>query len=93
MNSKPKKVIVISDVRSNYIEQAILILKPEGKETIQNNFLIKEANAIIDNYNKRLPAERVLSSNHKKQFHIPLVLLITILVILSVCACMLLYFN
>lgn len=93
MNSKPKKVIVISDVRSDYIEQAILILKPEEKETVQNDFLIKEANAIIDNYNKRLPAERVLKSNQKKRFHIPLVLLITILIILSVCTCMLLYFN
>jgi hypothetical protein len=90
LQSKPKKVIVISDVRSDYIEQAILILKPEKKETLKNDFLLREATAIIENYNKRLPAERVQAKKQKKQFPYPKALIASFVVFIIVGICFLL---
>jgi len=66
LNGVSKKVVVIKDVKSNFIEEAILILKgspdnvvyqnpkdPAAKKNKEyNDFLLKEAEAIINNYLK-----------------------------------------
>jgi len=66
VNGKTKKIIVIKDIDSNIIEEAILILKNDveveskityeklqmKKKNIDNDYLINEARTIIDNYIK-----------------------------------------
>lgn len=67
MDGNTKRILVIKDIPSNFIEEAILILKSEagpGKDKAQesivnknakkvdNDFLIKEAEMIINNYIK-----------------------------------------
>ncbi len=62
---KSKKVIVINDIHSNLFESAILVLKEEKdreekcnifnsdkKNNVKNDFILKEAEAIINNYIK-----------------------------------------
>jgi len=61
---KSKKVIVIKDIHSNLFEEAILVLKEDqehekGKisnsdinSKIKNDFILKEAELIINNYIK-----------------------------------------
>ena len=57
--SGTRRVVVIKDIPSNLVEEAILVLKtdkdfeitaPKGKEGMANDFLIKEAQSIIENY-------------------------------------------
>ncbi|MDP4092113.1 MAG: hypothetical protein Q8920_02010 [Bacillota bacterium] len=64
MNGNTRKIVVIKDIPSNFIEEAILILKtdpaPSGDNTQaveikkgkkkDNEFLLKEAESIINNY-------------------------------------------
>ncbi len=59
-----KRIVVIKDISSNLIEEAILILKCDpgsqgdngqpvvltGKGRIKNEFILKEAEALINNY-------------------------------------------
>ncbi len=60
---KSKRIIVIKDIHSNLFEEAILVLKEEneqeknqnlssGKNNIKNDFILKEAELIINNYIK-----------------------------------------
>ncbi|MCX7711758.1 MAG: hypothetical protein N2484_18095 [Clostridia bacterium] len=62
-NGVPKRIVVIKDIPSNLIEEAILILKNDpgqkehsaGKSTshkkaASDNFLVKEAEMIINDY-------------------------------------------
>ena len=78
VNGSPKRVVVIRDIPSNFIEEAILILKGEpsgvsekaakegcAKKPAQGNeFLIKEAEMIIQNYVKECK-NRGLFENEK----------------------------
>ncbi|HEY5582959.1 MAG TPA: hypothetical protein VIK78_00495 [Ruminiclostridium sp.] len=61
---KSKRVIVIKDIHSNLFEEAILVLKEDNDKeqckkissdknsNIDNNFILKEAELIINNYIK-----------------------------------------
>ncbi|MHB8064006.1 MAG: hypothetical protein ACYDG2_15480 [Ruminiclostridium sp.] len=61
---KSKKIIVIKDIHSNLFEEAILVLKEEKEQeqgkisnsdknnNIKNDFILKEAELIINNYIK-----------------------------------------
>mgnify|MGYP005849827687 FL=1 len=90
MNGTARKVVVIRNIASNFVEEAILILReePAGKnfdkkntdagmkaktasrlnDGRQNDFLIKEAQLIIDNYIKenRLCIDRERKRGAKK---------------------------
>lgn len=51
--SKNKKVIILDNLKSQSIEQAILILR-EGSDTVfGEDYIIKEAQKIIDNYTRQ----------------------------------------
>ena len=65
INTKPKNVIVISDVKSNYIEQAIFILKSNEREKFSNDYLLNEANNLINSYDARLLATRQPGKKNK----------------------------
>ena len=65
MNTKPKNVIVISDVKSNYIEQAIFILKTNERKRMGNDYLLNEANNLIYSYDVRLQAREQPVKKHK----------------------------
>jgi len=72
---KSKKVIIIKDIHSNLFEEAILVLKEDteqGKEdrgvltaakkvNIKSDFILKEAETVINNYIK----------DNKGNFHSP----------------------
>lgn len=45
-----KRIVVIKDIHSNFIEEAIFILRSEPKG--QEDFIFKEAQAIINRYIK-----------------------------------------
>lgn len=45
-----KKIVVIKDIKSNLIEEAIFILRREPKRS--GDYILKEAQAIIDQYIK-----------------------------------------
>lgn len=57
---KSKKVIILRDIHSNLFEEAILVLKEEKEQeqnkkvtsdkNINNDFILKEAESIINNY-------------------------------------------
>lgn len=63
---KSKKIIVIKDIHSNLFEEAILVLKEDNEQeqekckkinldrsdNIKNDFILKEAELIINNYIK-----------------------------------------
>ena len=61
---KSKKIIVIKDIHSNLFEEAILVLKEDKEQeqgkisnsdknsNIKNDFILKEAELIINNYIK-----------------------------------------
>ena len=60
---KSKKVIIIKDIHSNLFEEAILVLKEEKEQeqekckinsnkNIKNDFILKEAELIINNFIK-----------------------------------------
>jgi hypothetical protein len=86
-NGSSKRVVVIRDIHSNLIEEAILILKSDtepakDKSDVQknrkrnNDFLVKEAELIIDNYvrenkvslinNVRQPQKKINPPKNKK---------------------------
>ena len=72
-----KRIVVLKNLSSNIIEEAILILKCDPgpktssnnkakgpqKPVSDNNFLLKEANMIINDYIK----QNTLQSTHKKE--------------------------
>jgi hypothetical protein len=74
VSGKTKKIVVIRDIPSNFIEEAILILRgePEAGEqknsskppivkiNKENDFLVKEAQLIIDNYVKESKLQAAL---------------------------------
>jgi len=45
-----KRIVVIKDIKSNLIEEAIFILRREPKR--QGDYILKEAQAVIDQYIK-----------------------------------------
>lgn len=83
---KSKRIIIIKDIHSNLFEEAILVLKEEndsdeGKENSSNmdkqnsnksDFILKEAELIINNYikdNKALfNSSHVQKGNENKRF-------------------------
>ena len=68
MYSKPKNVVIMNHVNSEYIEQAIFILKEpiEGREASSSS-IVKEARRIIANYEKRLYGEREPQKKKKRK--------------------------
>jgi hypothetical protein len=98
-----KRIIVIRDIDSDIIEEAILVLKNEressprkdsgrGKSTMEpvnNDYLLKEARFVIDNYAKVC---RITAGNTKRRRgmgiiamlkQLPLVVLINVLLLIS----------
>ncbi len=83
---KEKKVIVLRDIHSNLFEEAILVMKQdaqssdnekkqqsEGNSVYNNKFILREAEAIINNYVKEnkanlatVPRERQKQSSKKQ---------------------------
>ena len=77
-----KRIVVIKDIPSNIIEEAILILKPrhgdksaKSKQEVphnninnENDYLLKEAELVIDSYIKgeKLPGEPGRNTGAKK---------------------------
>ena len=73
-----KRIVVLKNLSSNIIEEAILILKcdpvqktgsdgkvkEQKKTAADNNFLLKEANMVINDYIK----QNALQSVHKKEY-------------------------
>lgn len=82
MNGNNKRIVVIKDIPSNFIEEAILILKSEpdtgealnkdatnakpGKKK-DNEFLIKEAEMIINNYVKECKSRGIFTGEPVKK--------------------------
>ena len=78
-----KRIVVIKDIPSNLIEEAILILKPRPSDKIakskqevshkninnENDYLLKEAELVIDSYinGEKLPREAVREVATKKK--------------------------
>ncbi len=82
VNGNNKRIVVIKDIPSNFIEEAILILKSEpdtgealnkdatnakpGKKK-DNEFLIKEAEMIINNYVKECKSRGIFTGEPVKK--------------------------
>ena len=82
MDGNTRRIVVIRDIPSNFIEEAILILKSEsgsasdkGQESnadknarkIDNDFLIKEAELIINNYIKECRKRGIYTDTTKRK--------------------------
>ncbi len=71
LNKKLKKIILIDKINSNYIEQAIFILKNNKKIENQNN-IIEEAYNIINKQeallNSQMPNKKTAFKKKFKQF-------------------------
>ncbi len=82
VTSDSKRIVVIKNISSNLIEEAILILKSDpgsqpgntvvlkNKGRIRNEFLLKEAEALINNYvrENRLQIASGKHGNRKMRF-------------------------
>lgn len=82
---RTKRIVVIRDIPSNMIEEAILILKAEpeagqdkgakGNNTHakkkDNDFLLKEAESIINNYIKECKAKGIYTNETVKKAGFP----------------------
>jgi hypothetical protein len=82
VNGNNKRIVVIKDIPSNFIEEAILILKSEpdtgdgvnkdcssakpGKKK-DNEFLIKEAEMLINNYVKECKSRGIFTNEPVKK--------------------------
>jgi hypothetical protein len=81
VNGNNKRIVVIRDIPSNFIEEAILILKSEtdteesspkdnsvkaGKKK-DNEFLVKEAEVIINNYIKECKSRGIYTGEPVKK--------------------------
>lgn len=66
-DKKGKKAVIISNIRSNSIEQAIFILKSDASEASNSpgSGIVAEAQEIIDNYIKKV--ERSLPGDKKRK--------------------------
>lgn len=80
MNGVHRRIVVLRDIHSNLIEEAILVLKTEpenesgsSKKTEGPNaardkdFILKEAQSIINNYVEQLQQQESLDSASKKE--------------------------
>ena len=78
-DGKSKKVIVINDIHSNLFESAILVLKEEKdrkekchifnsdkRSNVKNDFILKEAESIINNYIKENKSKLVPQKKSEK---------------------------
>ncbi len=67
-----KRVVIINNIKSDKIEQAIFILKGSSAQKV-DSVVVREAQDIIDNYIKKLEGKMVKSSPFtapKKRFKI-----------------------
>ena len=80
-NKKLKNTVVLKGMASNIVEEAIVILKPHvklkqkeyvdknnyiEKNTISNNYIVKEAENVILNYIAKIESKKNIDENYKK---------------------------
>lgn len=74
MQSKAKNVVILNNVKSDYIEQAIFILKhPRGSTQKPMGSIVSEAEKIVESYNKRLCG--INEEEKPKKYFVPLIAL------------------
>ena len=76
-DKKTKKVVIINDINSDTIEQAILILKNNGiaTATTAGQHIVREAGNVINSYIKTIEkGNNKLKKSHKKSFALAIVL-------------------
>ena len=76
-DKKTKKVVIINDINSDTIEQAILILKNNGiaTATTAGQHIVREAGNVINSYIKSVEKESdKLKKSHKNTFVLTLFL-------------------
>jgi len=67
INKSAKKVVIINNIKSGEIEQAIFILKGKTEE-VPDSTIIEEANEIIKNYIRHTGVSGDLRGTRKKRW-------------------------
>lgn len=91
---KGKRAVIISDIRSDSIEQAIFILKPQNNKSTQEvgGGIVAEAQEIINSYIKRVERANPLVNKRKKRQRI-CAFLSAAVTIVSLCVVLTIYLT
>lgn len=77
-----KNIVVLKNLPSNLVDEAILFLKPnknakkleyacktqivQGKESIKNDYVVKEAESVIANYISKVEKTKIIQKDNPK---------------------------